>query len=136
MQRRRSDATNRSVASSESQIVCKHGKQNFLRFSQFIEQRSCKEKLMKNIMQRRKKDATNRSVLFSQSQITRVLQAISARFSLFYKREARRKIIENLYAGKIVQCDEFIPSDVEELIKYKYQKRVVTPLFLNPHKSD
>lgn len=112
-------------------------KQNFLRFSQFIEQRSCEEKLIKNIMQGGKFNTTNRSVEFAESlKVAQILQAKFVRFSLFYKCEARRKIIENLYAGKIVQCDEFIPSDVEELIKYKYQKRVVTPLFLNPHKSD
>lgn len=42
---------------------------SFLRFSQFIEQQSCEDKLMKNIMQGGKNDETNRSVELSDSQI-------------------------------------------------------------------
>lgn len=62
---------------------------------------------MKNIMQGGKNDATNRSVGLSDSQkVEQILQAISARFSLFYKCEARRKIIEKLYAGSEIQRDE------------------------------
>ncbi|WP_311376206.1 hypothetical protein [Anaerococcus lactolyticus] len=62
---------------------------------------------MKNIMQRGKFNTTNRSVEFSESlMVAQILQAIFERFSLFYKHEVRREIIEKLYAAKKAQCDE------------------------------
>ena len=41
-----------------------------------------------------------------QSNWDRASQAIFVRFSLFYKHEVRRKIIENPYAAKKAWCNE------------------------------
>lgn len=62
-------------------------------------------------MQGGKFNTTNRSVKFPESQmVAQILQAIFERFSLFYKCEARRKIIEKPYAAKKARCDEFYPE--------------------------
>ena len=81
-------------------------------------------------MQRKKMNATNRSIRLFESQIVskialkyqtflqfdlqsnwdRASQAIFERFSLFYKCEAHRKIIEKPYAAKKKGRDEFYPE--------------------------
>ena len=58
-------------------------------------------------MQGGKFNTTNRSVEFAESlKVAQILQAKFVRFSLFYKCEARRKIIEKPYAAEKKGRDE------------------------------